>query len=63
MPANIPGIATKVPQSKLYIGLFSDHRVHIDVKQYGPPISDSMGRCSGGRGGLVSLIMHEEPRL
>ena len=22
MPANIPGIATKVPQSKLYIGLF-----------------------------------------
>ncbi len=22
MPANIPGIATKVPQSELYIGLF-----------------------------------------
>ena len=22
MPANIPGIATKVPQPKLYIGLF-----------------------------------------
>jgi hypothetical protein len=37
MPANIPGIATKVPQSKLYIGLFSDHRVHIDVKQYDRP--------------------------
>jgi len=46
MPANIPGIATKVPQSKLYIGLFSDHRVHIDVKQYGPPISDSMGSAA-----------------
>jgi hypothetical protein len=29
----------------------------------GHGLSDSMGRCNGGRGGLVSLIMHEEQHL
>jgi len=50
MPANFPGRATMVSQSKFYIGLFLDHRVQIDVKQYGRPISDSMDRGNGDSG-------------
>jgi hypothetical protein len=62
MPANIPGIATEVPQSKLDIGLFLITVYTLMLNNTDRP-SAILWVGAMARGGLVSLIMHEEQRL